>query len=372
MKNLDLIKQEYGNFIDSCHIQGKGFKLTTKSEISPYALCFAIFGKYLIGDHFFLDKHKEQFNESLRKNLIQKRLECIDKLSTSKPYLQLFTFTLSALKILKCLNTDPLRELTLEIIENKPINLLHNAGVFDGFPGTGNLAMFYGVLLIHANENLNLNLNVEIDSWVNSHLSSMNENGFWGDAKSKFYLQFQNGYHQYEILDYLGVSIGINPAKLIIKLADQDGLYAPYRGGGGCYDYDAVYMLTRSGENNNRLLLKTMDSLLNFRIIDNGFSESHFIRPRNLTNISSMISHIAKSNHATFYERARFGFTLLRPKYNKISTHWSNYSREWNESNLWDSWFRMLTISRIRIYNNYDSEENWGFINFPGIGHFKK
>jgi len=49
MKNLDLIKQEYGNFIDSCHIQGKGFKLTTKSEISPYALCFAIFGKYLIG-----------------------------------------------------------------------------------------------------------------------------------------------------------------------------------------------------------------------------------------------------------------------------------------------------------------------------------
>ena len=67
-------------------------------------------------------------------------------------------------------------------------------------------------------------------------------------------------------------------------------------------------------------------------------------------------------------ERARFCLTLLRFKHNKIKTHWTKYSREWHESNLWDSWFRMLTIARIDNSISLSSS-NWGFINFPGIGH---
>ena len=35
-----------------------------------------------------------------------------------------------------------------------------------------------------------------------------------------------------------------NSAKLILSLQDSDGQFAPYPGGGGCYDYDAIYFLT--------------------------------------------------------------------------------------------------------------------------------
>lgn len=40
-----------------------------------------------------------------------------------------------------------------------------------------------------------------------------------------------------------------------------------------------------------------------------------------------------------FTERLRYGLTLQRPKHDRIHTHWSQYSRRWDESNLWDTWF---------------------------------
>ena len=58
----------------------------------------------------------------------------------------------------------------------------------------------------------------------------------------------------------------------------------------------------------------------------------------------------------------------MRPKYNSITTHWNNYNRKWDESNLWDSWFRMQTLARIEIYSDYKKFDDWGFIDFPGIG----
>jgi hypothetical protein len=370
MCNVNLLRERYGNFIDSCYVEGKGYKLTKKSEISSYSLCFAIFGKYLIGDHVFLYNNKDLFNNILRNNILKKKVECQNNILVSKPYLQLLTFTLSALNILGTLSQDPLEEYTLEIINNSPINTLKYSGVFTGKPGSGNLAMFYGILLIHARENLGLNMDSIISLWISLHVDSMNINGFWGSAKSKSYLQFQNGYHQYEILDYLGVEIKFDPTILILKLVDDDGRYAPYPGGGSCYDYDAVHMLTReSSDNHDELLKKTLSSILSSRNSDGGFAESKFIRPLNLNNISKVIKHVAKSNKESLYERVRIAITLFRPKNDKISTHWSTYSREWGESNLWDSWFRILTIARIRIYTGADSITDWGFINYPGIGY---
>ena len=274
------------------------------------------------------------------------------------------------IKILNTLIEDPLKELTLEIISKNPIEILKNAGTFEGIPGTGNLSMFYGILLIHANDNLDIKMDSEICLWKNIHIEKININGFWGDYNSKPYLQFQNGYHQYEILDYLGIETIYDASKLIVNLVDDMGRYAPYPGGGSCYDYDAIYMLTRSIPSiHNDLLKKTLSSILLSINADNGFCESQFIRPLNLTNILAIISHVASSNKATFYERTRLSLTLMRPKNNRISTHWSNYSRDWYESNLWDSWFRMLTVARIRVHLGIDPIGEWGFINYPGIGY---
>ena len=49
--------------------------------------------------------------------------------------------------------------------------------------------------------------------------------------------------------------------------------------------------------------------------------------------------HIRSGRGTARVERLRYGLTLLRRRHDRIQTHWSRYSREWSESNLWDSWF---------------------------------
>ena len=62
----------------------------------------------------------------------------------------------------------------------------------------------------------------------------------------------------------------------------------------------------------------------------------------------------------------------LRNKHNKIHSYVSDRSREWYQSNLWDSWFRMMTLARIQCKLDTNSRLNWGFIDFPGIGFFRE
>ncbi len=243
----------------------------------------------------------------------------------------------------------------------------------EGAPQSGNQAMFLAIILIHAKNNLSIPTQPEIDNWVRLHLQSMNQFGFWGESKSMSHLQFQNGYHQYEILDYLDFQ-GIQwdtASKTIAALADNEGHFAPYLGGGGCYDYDAIFIMTSDLKISRmyaNLLELTASSILSEQNIDGGFCESLRIRPRSIDNFIGTLRHILNSRGQARIERLRFGITLLRPKNNQLHTHWSRYSRGWEESNLWDSWFRMLTIARIDIASNPSKISEWGFINFPGIG----
>jgi hypothetical protein len=70
-----------------------------------------------------------------------------------------------------------------------------------------------------------------------------------------------------------------------------------------------------------------------------------------------------------FAERLRYGLALQRAKHDRIHTHWSGYSRRWDESDLWDSWFRMMTLARIDAALDHQPAAGWGFINYPGIGY---
>ena len=58
-------------------------------------------------------------------------------------------------------------------------------------------------------------------------------------------------------------------------------------------------------------------------------------------------------------------------KNNVISTHWSNDPRMWDQSNLWDTWFRLMTLGLIEIKLNKGRTINRiKRINYPGIGFF--
>jgi len=245
----------------------------------------------------------------------------------------------------------------------------------NGAPQSGNQAMFMAIILIHAHEYLGIDVSNLIDRWQELHLKSMNKFGFWGQNKTMSHLQFQNGYHQYEILDYFQTenTLWSEAADNVAILADKDGHFSPYPGGGGCYDYDAVYILTTAGLDSvmrhKKLLLKTAESILTEQNADGGFCESHKIRPRSIDNLLLSVKHVFSAKGDARIERLRQSVTLLRPKHNRIHGHWSQYSRRWNESDLWDSWFRMLTIARIDVALDPKRIEEWGFIDYPGIGY---
>ena len=117
------------------------------------------------------------------------------------------------------------------------------------------------------------------------------------------------------------------------------------------------------------VLFKTANSIINSQNTDGGFSESLFIRPRNIGNMRRAIGHVWGPNISASAERMKYCLNLLRPKHDRIHTHWSKYSREWHESDLWDSWFRLLTVARIDCAFNKENKKRWGLIKFPGIGY---
>jgi len=380
LNSINLAKTRYHEYIFKCLLPTKEFSLTINDKFpSPYALCFAIFGLQLLNDKLELKRNKSDWSFLLRKNIDDfksKRLLLSINLNTDKPYLQLLTFTLSSLYILDSLDKDPLRDHVLPLIDQDISTILKSKGVFNGNPQSGNFAMFYAILLEHAKLFLGLDTSIKIQDWIKNHLNHINKQGFWGNFSNMTYLQFQNGYHQYEMFEYFNVENKFLDiaAQNVALLSDVKGHFAPYHGGGGCFDYDAIFII--SGSSNKtinqhyELFTKTLKNILISQGEDGGFSESKYIRPRSLYNIFLAFKQIVLSdNNSSRIESIRYNATLLRSKHNKINTHWSNEPRKWSESNLWDSWFRMLTIARIDLSFKLTAPDDWGFIKYPGIGY---
>ena len=158
---------------------------------------------------------------------------------------------------------------------------------------------------------------------------------------------------------------------MVSRLADRLGGFSPYSGGGGCYDYDAVHMLTRLSapeiEKHKPLLFKVARYLIKRQNLDGGFCESHNIRPINARHLKRAIEHIF-SKSPDRYSRMRFFLTMLRPAHDLFHTHFSTYQREWDESNLWDTWFRLMALDRIEMALAPNQDPKGGYIAFPGIG----
>jgi hypothetical protein len=375
---LDQLRSGYSHFIASTIDGPAGFRLTPRAESTPYARCFAVFGMQLLQERSTLEANADVWAAAIRADLDAlraQRLAAGAVLSEDKPYLQLLTLSLSALSVLDRLDADPLETHVRPVLALDVDAKLSAAGALQGMPQSGNQAMFMAILLLHARRWLGMDVARQIEWWEAAHLAAMNQFGFWGTATSMSHLQFQNGYHQYEILAYLGrkVQRWDAAADHVASLADADGHFAPYPGGGGCYDYDAVFMITGAGEEavvrHRELLLRTARSIIREQNPDGGFGESHFVRPRSPRNLRRLVAHALSGRGAARKERLRWALTLLRSRHDRIGTHWSRYSRGWAESDLWDSWFRTLTIARIASALDPAQASSWGFIDYPGIGH---
>ena len=369
------LKDRALNFLNSCRGKDGNYCLTTMSDSTAFTNAFAIFLFHLLGE---LDDDVIDFTElagSLVKKLYEYKVEreSLAVLKYDKYFMQLFAFVLSALSVLNKSKEYPLDDLISFILPDDMIQYLNDIGSLQGVPQSGNLAMCMGVFSIYAYKELNMGEEGLIDDWVVAHAEAMNANGFWG-KDDVTHLQFQNGYHQYEIFEYLGVDNHNieNAVNLVIKTADSRGQFAPYFGGSGCYDYDAVAILTDSAfeldAKHKDLLIQTGNTILSEWNTDGGFSESQWIRPITIKSIINGVEHVFNSDGCLRKERARYFASMMLSKNASVNTHWTKYSRQWSESNLWDTWFRLLTIARIDVALNSNNRPRWGFIDFPGIG----
>lgn len=379
IKLVNKLKHDALDFLMKCQTNSGFYKLSHKSDTSNYALCFAIFLYHFIGS---IDKIKSEvpflINE-LVTSVYESYEENKDKidLRRDKPFLQLLTFSLSAIHILNGLKTRPFQDIISFLIPKNMDYYLKSIGAYKGVPRSGNLAMFMAILSIYGRDFLGISFDRQISDWVEGHLKNMNKFGFWA-GENITHLQFQNGFHQYEIFEYLKIkNPKINNAiKLIKKISDKRGQFAPYFGGSGCYDYDAISIITSPEYNINKddimLLAKSVNTILSEQNNDGGFSDSQWVRPRNFKNIYNGLNHVISGKGFLKKERLKYFLALQLPKNTKINTHWDTYSRDWNESNLWDTWFRLLTLARVDIAVDKKNLSRWGFINFPGIGFYNK
>lgn len=354
----------------------KGFKLFQRSEVSPYARCFVVFTKYLTKQIDWLEKRKQKLINDLNVDLYtfyNAKINSNIDWKYDKPFLQLFCFTLSSLNILDGKLDDKNLEI-LKIILNIEIKKnLHQKSVNKGAPGSGNHSMFFAIFNIYANDFLKLDRSNQIQEWLDFNFNSMNINGFWGGNTKIDYLQFQNGYHQYEIFEYLKFDKALwnIAAKKIFLMSDKYGHFAPWPGGGACYDYDAIFMLTSKfvedfGQKN--LLKRTLNSIVNEQNFDGGFCESRNMGKNLWSKFFNVIEHIiSQPNHIRFWS-LYVNLNLFRFKHSCIITHWSDTNRKWDESNAWDTFFRLSTIYRICNRLNLKEKYLFQINNFPGIG----
>jgi hypothetical protein len=238
-RRLSEVRFDYIRFIGECADIDGTYRLTSRADPSSYALCFAIFGYRLMKAEEVIDANREVWDRKLREGLtmLQVEREKAVLLNQDKPYLQLLTFTLSALSVLGTLDRDPLYKTVIGLLPEDIETALRDANSLTGVARSGNQAMFLGVLLLHARDYLGIDTREEIKLWLALHLGAMNRFGFWGASSSMSHLQFQNGYHQYELFEYLN-SDGVpwaTAAAAVASLADKEAHFAPYPGGGGCY-----------------------------------------------------------------------------------------------------------------------------------------
>ena len=67
--NLSEIRERYLDFINQCRISDDEFSFTKNTEMSPFALCFAIFGINLLNERKLIEENKFKWARTIKENL---------------------------------------------------------------------------------------------------------------------------------------------------------------------------------------------------------------------------------------------------------------------------------------------------------------
>ena len=340
-----------------------------------------VFSYYII---YFLERDiKNKLSAELIINKIKKsfydQIKVINKKNVNlKGFMQLFFFNCSALY---SYDNKKYNDIIFKGIEKVfhlyDKNILIDKETLRGKPGTGNLAMFKGIILSSLKFIFNYSqANNALDEWIDKHLQYMNPvTGLWSNKSQTSLGAIQNSYHQYEIFEYLEtqnyVKIDWEPASLSAYLCtDSRGNFAPYSGGSACYDYDAIFLLSK----NKFLFNKYLKQFKKYNLIikcesdykEYMFNESLY-KPSYINRLNDIF---CSKNLSIIFERIKFNISIITYGEKLLKPHWcTNGHFSINKPDLWSMWFRYITLLKIISSKENKSQGFRKGLNFPGIGY---
>ena len=352
------------------------YSLVEGQNKSLFATIFAIYIKDLFNYDFSEEEknfYKNYFNKIQSRNngfFYDPNYLKTDNPIYDKKTMQLTTFILSAFNIL---GIEPLYEIRHNLKDQKSLNkYLNNVGVRDGKLGSGNFAMFAGILI--SDDKLNSKSNM-LDYWFQYHDSNYNKlNGVWTAGIQTFsQWSYQNALHQLMIYEYWEKDFKNSNQliDIIIKNVDKNGTFSLLPGGGACCDYDAIHILNVYGikkkYRENEILSifnKTYKHLL--KMSNQGFCENNYVQ--NLSLLKDFLKFYNRNFISTIFRIKEF---LHSKRQNfKHHPHWSKEPISLNKEDLWSIWFRLLVISEIESATIEHTD--WKFQHYPGLGILKK
>ncbi len=245
---------------------------------------------------------------------------------------------------------------------------------------SGNKAMFVGIMLTEAAEAGQPGAAAGLQAWFDWHDTNADPaSGFWGRGRASRYWEGMQGYvHQLVVYNYAGRTQPTlrAAARRTLALQQADGLFSPKGGGGACDDLDALHILTTAHRRFPELRLEIEAALARARVgilanqnPDGGFCWAQ--RPRfGLREWLGVARHnldLHQPDKVTVALRAALAGQLKLAR--KIETGWSDVGRAWNQSSLWDTWFRLLSLAEIELILTPDSlSAAWQGIPAPNFG----
>lgn len=228
---------------------------------------------------------------------------------------------------------------------------------FKNFWYTSNKIMFLFYFLSYEQERLNVDNSESIDYLFTFLQSEQDANtGFWGTQRGA---SQQNGMfgaaHIYLYYDFYGREINYRHKIVdnVIGLRNSYGLFGS-KFGGACEDYNAIEILsvlTKHSDYKYDLIKKVVDKIYNIiqknQNKDGGFS--YCIDTRS-------ISQGLKDR-------------VTRKKYSYSYSGWRRMRSNCFKSDLWATYFRVLTIGKIERMLGIGNGDKYKFYSLPGWGY---
>lgn len=248
---------------------------------------------------------------------------------------------------------------------------------------SGNKAMFVGLMLVEESKRGNKHADVGLENWFRWHDSNTDpRTGFWGKGLNARYWEGMEGFvHQLMVYGYCNQRTAslYKAAARTLRLQQSDGLFSPKLGGGSCEDYDAIHILAEAHRQFSKLrpdIEKTFKAaqhaILANQNPDGGFCWSHRaqFKLRNWVTIVRDNFYVTDPCQLPVSVRSALAGQLKLK--NMIETGWSNVGRRWDQSSLWDTWFRLLALAEIEIVlKKKPFSTTWQPIPAPNFGWFR-